>query len=224
MVLFLILLALLLVSVLSSVFLPVNFKKYSSYPLIFAFLILHLQYLNRTNFITYILPVAYVGLLIVATFIITKKSYIWIYSIIPAAILVILWYYYRYYAGVINPQWPLVISTLALVFSMLLTNVKKIAWKIAFNCILLVTVIATMIACLPTYTCNEARDLLSEGLGKIVSHTTYERRSILRSVPALSLCVDYLYVFEVVENDSVTTYGFNPETGEWSEWYTKPIN
>lgn len=77
----------------------------------------------------------------------------------------------------------------------------------------------------PTYTYSEGKNLLSKELGKTVSQTTYGRRKALPSrLDNIYIdCIDYVYIFEVIDNGNITTYAVDPLSGAWDEVYYPPF-
>lgn len=125
-----------------------------------------------------------------------------------------MWYHYTSYIGVINPPWPLLMVAVALTGAMFVTDMVSLSWKIIINCSLAAVIVLPMVLALPNYTLSEARDAIAQDLGQTVSHASHQTLKIIPVMPNISLFVDHDYVFEVIEGSKLTTYSFNPVTGE----------
>lgn len=210
-----VLVALIIGGTISVVLLPKKRKCYGLYILILAFQFLDV---GRAKFVFYMLPIIFTVLAIVCTYFLTKKPRIWLYLIVPVILTGFLWYYFKVFVGVINPRLPVLISTITLVLSMLLTvKLSKAVWRIVINSSLAAVIVVSMALCpLHAFTYAEGKELLSKELDETVSsaHT----KIVLSKAPGIYMdCIDYLYVFEVIDSESLTTYVFDPLTGKWAE-------
>ena len=189
-----------------------NLKRYSNYFYCLGYLCLNL------SGIFYMLPVLFMIFTVIWTYILTKKSCVWIYLIIPSIHLGFLWSHYNHYVGVINPRWFIFNSTFTLILSMLLTTkTGKTVWKIIINCALVAVITASMVLFpTPTYTYTEGKEILARELGKTVTQPTewnkvsgHQYNKIFPFKRPWEIYTDYYdhwYVFEVRDNRSITIY------------------
>jgi len=200
--------------------LPKKQKGYSIYLLVLGFSFYNV---GRGNLVFYILPITSMIIAVVCSYITTKELFNWLYIIAPAIVGAYLWYSYQNYSGVINPRWLVLISTFTLIISMLLTvRLRKVVWKIVIYFSMIAVILVTIVLYpTPTYTYSEGRNILSTELGKTVSQTANGRR---RALPILVDnifldCIDYVYIFEVIDNGNITIYAVHPLSGAWDEVY-----
>ncbi len=191
---------------------------------------------GRANYYVYLLPVFFMIFTVIWTYILSKKPYIWIYLIIPSIQLGFLWSHYNHYVGVINPRWFLFITTFTLILSMLLTTkTEKTIWRIIINCTLVAVITASMVLFpTPTYTYTEGKEILARELGKAVTQPAkwnkvsgHQYNKIFPFKRQWEIYTDYYdhwYVFEVLDNKSITIYILNPMTGKWVMEVSKQID
>ncbi len=183
----------------------------------FLLLIISLQYTPR-SFFQYFSQFAHFAVLVVAAIINNQKAGLWFYCLYLPPVAGFMWLFYSSYAGVINPQWPLLLSAVVLVAAIYLSGLKKKAWRIATNILLPAIVLAAFIVCLPPYTYEKAR-------AKIVDEVAWDlivpgKKETL-ATRAGSFCVDRIYVFRFENKDDLIVFSFDPLSGEWNEWYTE---
>lgn len=199
--------------------LPRKQNSYSYYLLILGFLLFNV---GRGNSLAYIFPVTFMIIAIVCNYLTSKELFNWLYIIVPTIIGAFLWYSYQNYSGVINPRWLLFISTFTLIISMLLTvRSKKVVWKLIIYFSMIAIVVVTIVLYpTPTYTYSEGRNILSKELGKPVSQTNNGRRALPTRLDNIYLdCIDYVYIFEVIDKGNIIIFAVDPLSGAWDEVY-----
>lgn len=205
-----------LVTVLCLVFLPKGEKIFSLIPFFLYYISRLADGGGRETFGEYSLPLIFILGIICVTYFLIKEYYVWLYVLATPICAGYTYYAYTNYAGVINLQWPLLITALAMILALFLTAKAGVFGKIVLNCCLIVVIGLSMSASLPAFTHNEARELVSAELGKPVYPTNIEPYTDEVSISPLPLTwVDCFYVFES-EEDGIP-YIFNPENGDWSE-------
>lgn len=191
-------------------------KQHRIIPWLFALLIMSLQTFSQSLF-DYVMQFSHFAVLVVAVAVIRKKPGLWFYCISLPVVAGLLWYYYAGYAGVINPQWPVLIAAVVQIVTMYLSDPKKPGWKkIVANFVMVAIILIVMVACLPKYTYEAAKATITGDIpGNLVQP---EKRETIYAEPAASPCVDRLYVFRFEDAGILSAYTFNPVTDEWHEW------
>ncbi|HBI56882.1 MAG TPA: hypothetical protein DDY38_08655 [Firmicutes bacterium] len=192
-------------------------KQYRMVPWFFAMLLMRTQPILR-SLSDYVFQFFWFALLVGAVVETKKKPVLWFYCSSLPVVAGALWYYHAGYAGAINPQWPLVISAVLQLIAMYFINPKKTGWKIVANVTLVAIIFVIMTAGLPKYTYEAAKTKISgEISGDLIQS---EQRETIYSIPPISPCVDHLYVFRFEEAGVISTFTFNPVTGERDRWDT----
>lgn len=214
---------LILGSLLLLIFLPKCNKTYSAIPFILGLIAVCSNNAFQPNHIAYFVPLFLMTWIVLAFYLIKKDIYFFLYLLFIPVIFCCMIYFLINYAGVINPRWPLLITSFAMASAMYLTSRTQTAWKVIVNCCLIIVIALIMIFCRPTYTLSEASAKISNELNKEVNPARLEEMRIMYTIPGPSMHVNYSYVLEMIEDDILSTFTFNPVTGDWKEWYSRPI-
>jgi len=198
------------------VFLPQAKKKYTAIAFLVGSIIISAS--SHIRFIAYYAPILLIFGLVITMYLLKRDNYIWLYLLVTPVIFGFILHYSANYAGVVNPFWPYLIISLIMVPGMFLTARKNAIWKIIISGTCIVIAILTMVLCQPNYTFTEARDKLAQEISKEIYPANEEQMNIIHTVPKLSFCIDYAYIFD----SDTSTYIFNPVNGVWTEKDSRP--
>lgn len=139
--------------------------------------------------------------------------------LIVPLMMISMWLNYDIYAGVIT-RWPTLIISAIWVLTVCagkkLNFPKQVLYALAMVLIVLITYLS-----LPKYTYAQAKDILAEELELSVDNLG-PGMGIMPTILCLgssrpSLIVDRSYFFDAVVDEEVSTYLFDPVSGEWRE-------
>lgn len=131
-----------------------------------------------------------------------------------------LWLNFEVYAGVIS-RWPIHIITLTWTLAANYARGRHRSQKLAIYGLATAIIVVTFYFSLPKYTYSQAKEILAEELN-IKTGQLGPGLGRMPIIPCLgstrpSIFVESSYFFDAESAGEITTYLFNPVSGEWKE-------